>query len=227
MKNFKKFDKINLQNKESEMKGKVSMLQLNETLTKEQWFEKYGFSADGVTYLVAGGNTFYVKDVLKSCGCVFNKLLNWHSPKEFELEDELKGFTLIPINFDDVYEWNEDVCCAEEKPDAKETVKRFSGRKEIELASTMENSEWMGEIGDRIRKVPAKIVGKKDITTQNGDFTVFTFESGNSVLCWFTSTRKNEDVGDNILLSGTIKDLREYNSQKQTILTRCLLKPLE
>lgn len=200
-------------------------------MTKDEWLTKNGFSKDGVTYVVAGGNTFEVKDILKSYNCVFSKLLNWHSAVQFDLKDELEGFILVPIFFKDLYTWNHDIGNAVEREDAvtavKEALKPYRPQKEIKLESGMENSEWMGEIGDRIRKVPAKIVGKKEINSQYGTLTLYTFESGHSVLTWFTSSWKDVEVGDSILLSGTIKALNTYGSQKQTQLTRCLLYPIE
>lgn len=200
-------------------------------MTKEEWLTKNGFSKDGVTYIVAGGNTFEVKDVLKSYNCVFSKLLNWHSSTQFELKDELEGFVLVPMFFDELYTWNIDVGTADERETAvtavKEALKPYRPQKEIKLASTMKNSVWIGEVGERIRKIPAKVVGKKEINSQYGSSTLYTFESGNSVLCWFTSTWKDVREGDTVLLSGTVKSLNEYGQQKQTILTRCLLQPIE
>ena len=46
-------------------------------MTKEEWLKKNGFSEDGVTYVITGGNTYEVKDILKQNNCVFNKLLGW------------------------------------------------------------------------------------------------------------------------------------------------------
>ena len=200
-------------------------------MTKDEWLKKNGFSEDGVTYVVAGGNTFEVKDILKSYNCVFSKLLNWHSAVQFDLEDELEGFVFVPMFFDELYTWNIDVGTVNERETAvtavKEALKHYRPQKEANLASEMKDSEWMGEVGDRIRKIPAKIVGKKEINLQYGMATLYTFESGNSVLCWFTSTWKNVEVGDSVLLSGTVKSLNNYGGQKQTVLTRCLLSPIE
>lgn len=196
-------------------------------MTKEEWLKKNGFSEDGVTYVITGGNTYEVKDILKQNNCVFNKLLGWHSPQTFKME----GFVWVPIFEGDIYDWLASISTMIEKDGAeafvKEALKPYRPQKEIKLESGMENSEWMGEVGDRIRKIPAKIVGKKELNSQYGTSTLYTFESGNSVLCWFTSTWKDVEVGDSILLSGTVKSLNEYGQQKQTVLTRCILQPIE
>lgn len=198
-------------------------------LTKEEWFKRNGFSkVDGgyVTYVVTGGNTYEIKERLKQNDCVYNKLLGWHSPQEFEIE----GFVLIPIFAEDIYRWLPSITTMIETDAAvtfvKETLKPYQPKKNVELASKMEDSEFIGAIGDRIRKIPAKIVGKKKINSQYGTSTLYTFESGNSVLCWFTSSIKDVEVGDTILLSGTVKEHKVYNSQNQTYLTRCLFNPI-
>ena len=198
--------------------------------TKEEWFKRNGFSKVDdkyVTYVVTGGNTYEIKERLKQNDCVYNKLLGWHSPREFEIE----GFVLVPIFAEDIYRWHPAITTMVETDEAvtfvKEALKPYRPQKEIKLESGMENSEWMGEVGDRIRKIPAKIVGKKEINSQYGTSTLYTFESGNSVLCWFTSTWKDVEIGDSVLLSGTVKSLNEYGQQKQTILTRCILQPIE
>lgn len=198
--------------------------------TRAEWLKRNGFKQVDdkyVTYVITGGNTYEVKDTLKQNDCVFNKLLGWHSPQTFEME----GFVWVPIFEEDIYDWLASISTMIEKDGAeafvKETLKPYQPKREIELASTMTNSEFIGAIGDRLRKIPAVIVGKKEINSKYGISTLFTFESGNSVLCWFTSSFKEEDVGDKILLSGTVKDHKEYGQQKQTVLTRCILQPIE
>jgi len=199
--------------------------------SKAEWLTKNGFSKEGVTYIVAGGNTFNVKDILKSHNCTYSKLLNWHCAEKFELDGELEGFIFVPIFFDDVYVWREESGFAHEKEEApaliKEALQPYRKNEGWSLPSTMKDSVWIGEVGERLRKIPAKIVGKKEINSNYGLSTLYTFESGNSVLCWFTSSYKDVEIGDSILLSGTIKSLNDYKGQKQTMLSRCLLYPIE
>lgn len=198
--------------------------------TKAEWLKRNGFEqADNkyVTYVITGGNTYEIKDTLKQNGCVYNKLLGWHSPQQFKLE----GFVWVPIFADDIYVWLPSISTMTVRDEAetfvKETLKPYQPKRNVELASSMTDSEFIGAIGDRLRKIPAVIVGKKEVNSKYGLSMLYTFESGNSVLCWFTSSFKNVEVGDKILLSGTIKDRKEYNQQKQTILTRCLFYPIE
>lgn len=198
--------------------------------TKAEWLKRNGFKQDDdkyVTYVITGGNTYEIKEQLKQNDCVYNKLLGWHSPQQFDLA----GYVFVPIFADDIYIWLPSISTMIEKDEAeafvKETLKPYQPKREVELASSMTDSEFIGAIGDRLRKIPAVIVGKKEINSKYGLSVLYTFESGNSVLCWFTSVFKDVEVGDTILLSGTIKDKKEYRQQKQTILTRCLFYPVE
>lgn len=190
------------------------------------WFAKNGFNEDGITYVVTGGNTFEAKDMLKFLGCKYSSLLKWHSPEDLVID----GFKLVQFSFKELYFWIPEDGNVVARLDVQEIVKKklepFINKK-VTLASALTNTEWVGEIGDRLRKVPVEIVGKREITNQNGSFTLFTFEYGNAVLCWFTSVTKFEQIGDKVLLSATVKDHRVYEGQKQTYVNRCLMYPIE
>lgn len=194
--------------------------------SKEDWMQKNGFNKEGITYVITGGNTFEIKDTLKTMGCKFSPLLKWHTPEEIVLE----GFKSVSFTFDELYSWmpmdKNVMACETAKTIVKEKLSPFTTANTV-LASNLMDAEWLGEVGDRLRKIPAKIVGKKEINNQNGCFTLFTFESGNSVLCWFTSATKFEQVGDEVLLSATVKSHRVYEGQKQTYVNRCLMYPIE
>jgi hypothetical protein len=50
---------------------------------------------------------------------------------------------------------------------------------------------------------------------------------GDNVLTWFCSGKGIDpdiEVGDEVLLTGTVKDHKEYNGVKQTYLNRCIVK---
>ena len=54
--------------------------------------------------------------------------------------------------------------------------------------------------------------------------TIFTFDYNGNSLVWITTSDKNIHIGDTILLTGTIKDYKEYKGIKQTYLSRCIIK---
>ena len=199
--------------------------------SKSDFLRANGFNEDEVTFAIVGGNTYSIKDSLKIEGCKFNKELGWHSPTEFKIEAD-EEFFFIPFTFDELYNWNDNSKIATMNESAENLLnERFAPYKKSNtnnlLESSMMDSEFLGEIGDRLRKIPALIVGKKRIENSYGTSTLFTFESGNSVLCWFTSTVKPNEVGEKILLSGTVKDQKTFKNQKQTYLTRCIIYPMD
>lgn len=198
-------------------------------MTMKQWLKSNGFSEEGITYIIAGGDTYAIKEELKANGCKFNPALNWHSPQEFEIDSE--GYVFIPFTFDELYVWNTVNKTADLTSSAKDIITErlapYKKEKKNLLDSAMMDSEWYGNVGERLRKIPAKIVGKKQISSRYGESTLFTFESGKSVFCWFTSSIKDNQVGETILLSGTVKELKTFQNQKQTYLTRCILAPIE
>lgn len=199
--------------------------------SKSDFLRANGFNEDEVTFAIVGGNTYSIKDSLKIEGCKFNKELGWHSPIEFKIEAD-EEFFFIPFTFDELYDWNDNSKTAVMTEGAENLLnKRFAPYKKSNtnniLESSMVDSEFLGEIGDRLRKIPALIVGKKKIENDYGTSTLFTFESGNSVLCWFTSTVKPNEIGEKILLSGTVKDQKIFKNQKQTYLTRCIIYPMD
>ena len=70
-------------------------------MTKAEWLEKNGFSADGLTYCIFGDDTYSIKEKLKQLGCRFSPLLKWHSPEPLDLP---AGYGMISFTFDDILE---------------------------------------------------------------------------------------------------------------------------
>ncbi len=113
-------------------------------------------------------------------------------------------------------------------------------RKERELAREKAEkerkaiSQYVGNIGDRLKKVPVTYVFGTTFNSFYGIVTLLKFVDGNgNVLIWKTNScpevldENGKDVvidtGDKLYITGTIKEHNEYNDEKQTILTRCKL----
>ena len=49
---------------------------------------------------------------------------------------------------------------------------------------------------------------------------------GDDIFTWFTTAYIDDEIkpGDKIILSGTVKDHKEYNGIQQTQLNRCIVK---
>lgn len=106
---------------------------------------------------------------------------------------------------------------------------------EKKLRRTVEDnlpkSDWMGQDGERLREVSAVYDGSFVIGANAYSDTVlasFHTEQGN-VLKWFTSRGLGARVerGERLLLTGTVKEHRTYKGERQTILTRCKVQPID
>ena len=185
-------------------------------ITKNEWFEANGFSEDGVTYLVLG-NSYSIKEELKDNGFKFSPLLRWHCDQcIFELPQTCyyKEF-----NFYDYFIWDETVNSAFMKEGTREAIELiFNPKEEC-------NSEYVGEIGERLRDILVIVRGISGFDSAYGYKWVYTFEdeSGNRYT-WFTTSQQPIATGAHVSLSGTIKTHVEYKGVPTTQLTRCTLK---
>ena len=89
-------------------------------MTKEKWMERNGFTTEGITFAIVGGNTFEIKDFLKEKGYKFNHLLLWHGTEK--LTDLPEGFHSVQFSFDELYNWLADWNCVEVKNNAHTLV---------------------------------------------------------------------------------------------------------
>lgn len=192
---------------------KIKEKEAAEADNKLCWLSNHGFSEDGITYLICG-NTFDIKDQLKAAGAKFDALLKWHTPHKIELADD---FPQVAISFDEIYTWTNYGKWADEKSDAKKVVQS--------KMPILDTSEFIGAVGDKLSKVEVTLVSAKGFDSFYGYNTIFTFKTlDNNVVTWITSTLKDIHEGEKLLISGTVKELKEYNSQRQTVLTRCKIE---
>ena len=89
---------------------------------------------------------------------------------------------------------------------------------------TFNSNEWLGTKGDKLNSIQVNLVSIKTFPSHYGDGPTYlhNFEDkqGNC-LSWFTGTNKLLDkVSQDLIISGTVKDLKEFKGRKQTLLTR-------
>jgi hypothetical protein len=183
------------------------------------WLERNGFSKDKVTYIYAGSDSYNRKEELKQAGFIYNPVLLWHkATKDAEYEENL-----IEVHFDEVLEfsaWGE----GHFKSDSKSIVEKKIA--EVQPEST---SEWIGEIGDKLKDIKVQLTRKYSFDSKYGVTTVYNFvtEDGNN-LTWFSSTYQPYDIGEWMKIKyTTIKDHNEYKGVKSTVITRTKLVNIE
>ena len=189
-------------------------------LTKELWLEKNGFNTETeVTYVIWGDDTYAIKDWLKEQGCKFNPVLKWHAPAPIELPE---GYGMIEFQFADLAEWDPDcmeVCFYE---DTKAKVER-----KVREAEGPSLSEFMGEVGERLRHLTAVYKSGRGFMSKYGWTNIYTFQSGENILVWFTATDCELEYGTIVDLTGTVKKHEEFRGVKTTQLSRCIIKEVE
>lgn len=194
----------------------------NSDENKKALLEKFGFDAENpMIYLVASGNTFNIKDELKTRGGRFNPEFNWYFTKKVEVPE---GYELVGVKFDDVYDWNP----LTKRIELKDGAKKIAAAAKAQIAPKS-NSEWIGEIKERMRNLKVTLTEARAISSAYGESIMFTFKQDENVLVWFTSCPPDEDdivIGHEYLLTGTVKNHKIYDGIKQTYLNRCILKNL-
>lgn len=170
-------------------------------------------------FVVIGENTYAVKDELKELGCKYKPEFGWYCTHAVDVP---VYYGMVGIPFDQVCEWN---------PVAKKIFVK-DGAKEIADAAKNEaapksNSEFIGDIKQRLRDMEVVYTNCRIIESYYGVSLVYTFKLGDNVLTWFCSGKGIDpdiEIGETVLLTGTVKDHKIYNGVKQTIVNRCIVK---
>lgn len=180
---------------------------------------EFGYNAENPqVYLVVGENSFDIREELKNNGFRFDRALGWYNTKP---EQVPAGFSLVSVPFDNLFDWN----CYSRKISVKENAKKVADAAK-NAAMPKSNSEYIGDIKERLRNLEVTFIKSRDIESYYGISTLYTFKSGENILTWFSSGKglpQDIAVGDVIHITGTVKDHKVYNGVKQTILTRCVV----
>lgn len=185
-------------------------------LTKEKWLEMNGFNEDGLTYILAGGDTYAIKDQLKDAGLKYSPILQWHGPEKLRIGE---NYTWIPLRFENYYEWNEAAGTAFLIGGSGDAIAELINPK---IEST---SKFVGEIGNRLRDLFVMVKSVAGFNTAYGYKYVYTFEDNDgNILTWFTETQKQIRRGELYLLTGTVKEHKVYKGVETTYLSRCVLE---
>lgn len=194
---------------------KLKQLEMASEENRKEWMLKHGFSEDGFTWCVAGDDTYAIKDWLKEQGCKFDPLLKWHCGFPLELPT---GYSTFSLTFDDIYTW--DMYLKEAKTKEQATLIVEKAFQEVEGPSL---SEYVGEIGDRLRNITAIYKSARGFMGAYGWTNIYTFKCGDDVLVWFTAKSLNLEKGATVDLTATIKKHEEFRGVKTTQITRAII----
>jgi len=87
-------------------------------------------------------------------------------------------------------------------------------------------SNYVGEVGKRLKNVKAEVIFKRHIESNYGTSTLYTFkdDEGNIMKTFYSGSNISLEKGNIIYLSGTVKKHNEYENEKQTMLNRISVK---
>ena len=170
-------------------------------------------------FVVIGENTYAIKDELKELGCKYKPEFGWYCTHAVDVP---VYYSMVGIPFDQVCEWNPITRKISVKENAKEVAD--AAKKAVIPKS---NSEYIGEVKQRLRDIKAVYTNCRTVEGFYGACLCYTFKVGDNVLTWFCSGKGIDpdiEIGETILLTGTVKDHKEYNGIKQTLINRCIVK---
>ena len=180
---------------------------------RTEWLSNHGFNKDGNTYVLLG-ETYSIKDELKAAGWKFDKTLLWHRGDPGQYADRcFKVWHGTVMEFDIFgHQYYTET--------AGKLVK--DKNEEYNAAHNDSKSEWVGEEKERLRDLSVTVKGLSGFDGMYGWTSVVTFEDEDeNIFVWFTSKELSIAIGENVTLTGTVKEHKTYKSVKQTILTRC------
>lgn len=138
----------------------------------------------------------------------YAKPFGWYFPAD-------TNYTTLPINIEPIkIYWNDvsknDILLPENQ------IKDILDEKKYGISA----SQYAGNIGEKI-KANLTVIYEKDIKTDYGTsyFHVMEDNKGNKYT-WTTNTKKL-NAGSEYIINATIKDLRKYKGENQTVLSYC------
>ena len=206
--------RVEKKNQEKEEKLQFNISNRNELM--EAWFQKNGFNEDGITYVVTG-DSYSIKEELKEAGFKFEPTLKWHGPAP-------AGFDTFELKFDDVFTWNDTYATANFIEDPWSVLEAKKKLAEISLA----DGDFIGEVKERLRNLTLSLVSRYKSENYYGVSECLNFkDDDNHNFCWWTGTLPKIEVGEKVIVTGTVKEHSTYNGKKITVLTRCKIEKKE
>ena len=205
---YNSMEKSQKKAKEKREAKREAEMKANFENNKAKWLEKNGFSAEGETYIITG-DSYSIKNELKDAGWYYSPQFLWHKPDPAGYEDRV-----VKINIENIIEyWNPNGQPVF-KDDAYQYIRDF-------MKKDLPPSESIYYEQDEFEELPVTLIKKTGFYGAYGWTNIYTFESAEHyMLIWFTSTEKDVEVGDCCFITGKVKERKEYQNEKQTIVTR-------
>lgn len=178
----------------------------------------FGFGEAGFITLFKGDSTILNEWAHETdpCRARYNTLFGWFCPSKLEIVNLPAEITPIVLKWDDVRNLNDPENLT--MRDEAEVSKLIHG-----LLDDLSKSEYQGEVGDWLEH---EVTIKKNVPVDGrfGESRVHIMEDtdGNEYV-WITAS-KNLEVGYKCVMRMKVKEHKEYNGVKQTVVYYCKMK---
>ena len=216
-KEFEQMEKANAKAAEKREAAREQKMKAEYANKRAKWLEENGFNENLTTFVYFPADSFEVKDNLKDAGFRFSKILLWHIANIPEgYEDKVVEITLDKVA--EIGAWGEGCY----RPNARTFVDdMLKNCRPIEEST----SEWIFEEKERFYDYAVVLKSIRGMETRFGWTQLVKFEDANgNILQWWTAVEIKAEVGDQVLLTGTVKAHDEYKGVKSTTVTRCKIK---
>ena len=174
--------------------------------------EILGFGEPGYIWLFKG-DTYAALDWFRYQPTRYARTWGWYLPSNMEMPQPLPaGITPVKLPW-------EAVCEADGEHLRPEKELEGIANSYLYDAGT---SEWLGDVGDKLKGIPATCTKATEVMGYYGESTIYNFvtDEGDHIT-WTTSSNQDIEEGEVYSISGTIKKLDTYKNVKKTVLTRC------
>ena len=218
-KEFEQMEKASIKATKKREAAREQKMKAEYANKRAKWLKENCFNENLTTFVYFPADSFEVKDNLKDAGFHFSKNLLWHIaniPKGYEDK-------VVEIALDQVAEigaWGEGFY----RPGARTFVDDIlKNCRPIEEST----SEWLFEEKERFYDYAVVLKSVRGMETRFGWTQLVKFEDANgNILQWWTAVEIKAEVGDQVLLTGTVKKFEEYKGNKITTVTRCKIKSI-
>ena len=216
-KEFEQMEKANAKAAEKREAAREQKMKAEYANKRTKWLEENCFNENLTTFVYFPADSFEVKDSLKDAGFKFNRSLLWHIANIPEgYEDKVVEITLDKVA--EIGAWGEGCYRPNARTFVDDMLKNCRPIKES-------TSEWLFEEKERFYDYAVVLKSVRGMETRFGWTQLVKFEDANgNILQWWTAVEIKAEVGDQVLLTGTVKAHDEYKGVKSTTVTRCKIK---
>jgi hypothetical protein len=104
--------------------------------------------------------------------------------------------------------------------------REMTKKAKAEADAKLPPSNWVGEIGQRIKDVRVKVVFTREFDGAYGLTTLYVMKDalGNDYKTFYSGSSWSAEKDDELLITGTIKKHEEYKGKKSTMMNRVVAK---